>query len=280
LPDILGTLTLATAVGCAALAIVEGHAWGWGSARIVSAFVAATLLTALFIHRSLNHPRPAVELDLFRRRAFAAANAGTILFAAAYYGAILANVLFLTSVWGYSVIEAGLAITPAPVVAAAVAGPGGRLADRFGHRVVTLPGSLIYAAGVGWLAANVGGQPEFLAEWLPGAILIGIGGGLAFPTLASAAVAALPANRFATGSGVNATARQLGAVFGVSMLVAILGHPSPDDALAAFHRAWTLVAIGGLAAAAACALLKSPPGAMRLSATSPGHPTPSGPALQ
>jgi EmrB/QacA subfamily drug resistance transporter len=275
-PDLWGTAVLAVGLGCAALGTVQAPSWGWGSAPIVGSFAVAAVLGAVFIRRSLTHPRPAVELDLFRRRAFAAANVGTILFAAAYYGAILANVLFLTSVWGYSVVEAGLAITPAPLVAAAVAGPGGRLADRFGHRVVTLPGSLIYAAGVGWLAATVSQHPAYLEEWLPGAIMIGIGGGLAFPTLASAAVAALPSARFATGSGINATARQLGAVFGVSALVAILGTPAPDDALAAFHRVWVFVAAGGVAAAAACALLRAPVGAVNLSG-GPGHPAkPSG----
>ncbi|MDQ2939462.1 MAG: MFS transporter [Actinomycetota bacterium] len=278
-PDFWGTAMLAVAVGCAALGIVQGQSWGWGSARILASFGAAATLGAGFIWRSLSHPWPAVELHLFRRRAFAAANAGTILFAAAYYGAILTNVLFLTSVWGYSVIKTGLAITPAPLVAAAVAGPAGRLADRFGYRVVTLPGSLIYAAGAGWLAAAVGHDPAYLQDWLPGAILIGVGGGLAFPTLASAAVAALPPARFATGSGINATARQLGAVFGVSVIVALLGTPAPDQALGAFHRVWAYVAAGGLAAAVACALLRAPPGAVELGASASRPARPAGPAV-
>ena len=47
----------------------------------------------------------------------------TVIAAAGFYGYTLCNVLFLTGVWRYSVLDAGLALTPGPFIAAAVAGP-------------------------------------------------------------------------------------------------------------------------------------------------------------
>ena len=57
--------------------------------------------------RSLSHPRPIVEPALFAHRSFRIGNLGTLLFAAAFFSLILGNVLFLTSVWGYTILQAG-----------------------------------------------------------------------------------------------------------------------------------------------------------------------------
>jgi EmrB/QacA subfamily drug resistance transporter len=246
-PDAVGAAALVVSVASLALAITKGEDWGWSSASVLGAFAAAAVTAGLFVCRSRRHRAPLVELSLFRIRSFAAGNASTALFATGFYAAILCNVLFLTSVWRYSVLEAGLSISPAPLAAALVAGPAGRLADRFGQRIVALPGLLLFIVGVAWLAQQVNADPDFTAVWLPGALVYGISIGLAFPALASAAVAVIPPARFATASAVNATVRQLGAVLGVSVLVAILDATASADPVASFRYGW------GLAAAAAAA---------------------------
>lgn len=248
-PDLIGAAALVVSVGSLALAIVKGKDWGWSSASILACLATAAVAAGFFVWRSRRHHAPVVELSLFRIRSFAAANVGTALFATGFYAAILCNVLFLTSVWRYSVLEAGLAISPAPLAAALAAGPAGRLSDRFGQRIVALPGLLLFVAGLAWLTQQVDARPDFSATWLPGALVYGSGIGLAFPALASAAVAAIPPARFATASAVNATVRQLGAVLGVSVLVAILDAASSTDPLASFRHGW-----GFAAAAAALAL--------------------------
>jgi len=60
--------------------------------------------------------------------------------AAGFFGYTLANVLFLTGLWRYSALQAGLALTIGPVVAVAVAGPASRLAQRIGPRPVLVAG--------------------------------------------------------------------------------------------------------------------------------------------
>jgi MFS family permease len=199
-------------------------------------------------------------------RSFAVANGGTLMFASAFYALILGNVLFLTQVWGYSVLKAGFAITPGPLMAALFAGPAGRLADRFGQRAVVFPGGLVYAAGAFLLATQVGIHPDYAGTWLPATMLTGAGVGMTFPTLGGAAASSLPPARFAAGAAVNATARQLGAVLGVAILVALLGTPGPSGALDAFDRAWTFIAAGGVLAAFAALGLGAGPVAARMRA--------------
>ncbi len=250
LPDLPGALLLALGLATITLGIVEGNDWGWASAATLGCFAAAAALLTGVIVRSLRHPRPIVEPALFAHRSFAVGNLGTLLFAAAFFSLILGNVLFLTGVWGYTVFHAGLATLPGPALSTMVAGPAGRLADRFGHRAVIVPGTLFFAAGV-MVLRSTGADPDWLGIWLPGACLTGIGIGLAFPTLGAASVRDVPVDRFATASAVNAAFRQVGAVLGTAILVAIVGEPaSLSEALSVSDGAYLFSVLAALVSGA------------------------------
>jgi EmrB/QacA subfamily drug resistance transporter len=246
LPDALGAALLATGVGALALAIVKGPDWGWSSTGVLAAFAAAALLLLVFVWRSSRHPAPVFELSLFRVRSFSVANAGGFVFSLGFYALLLCNVLFLTGVWGYSILRAGVALTPGPLMAALAAPVGGRLSDRFGQRLVAVPGGSIFAAGALLFALGIGEHSSYVADFLPATILTGIGVGLSFSGFGSAAVAELPRARYATGGAINNCFRQIGAVLGISTLIVIVGTPSPADALHVYHRAWALMALTGL----------------------------------
>ena len=56
-----------------------------------------------------------LDLDLLRIRSLSVANVLSVVAAAGFYAYVLNNVLFLTGVWGYSVLDAGLALSAGPV---------------------------------------------------------------------------------------------------------------------------------------------------------------------
>ena len=178
---------------------------------MIGAFAGALVLGAWFILRSSRHRTPVVDLSLLRVRAFAISNGVTVVMAAGFYSYTLCNVLFLTGVWRYSILRAGLALMPGPFTAMAVAGPAGRLVERHGHRAVIVPGALIWAAGMAFFATQVGTGRDFLGTWLPGLLILGVGAGLSFPTLSGAAVGSVPGTRFAVATSLNSVARQIGA---------------------------------------------------------------------
>src|SRR5215472_6044937 len=255
IPDLLGALLFAVAIAALVLGIVKGQEWGWGSARIIGCFVAALAAGAVVIWRCTWHRSPIIDLSLLKMRTFSAANAMTVIGAAGFYGYTLANVLFLTGLWRYSVLEAGLALTIGPVVAVAVAGPTSRLVQRVGPRPVLVAGGLWWGGAVLWFVERVGTTPDFVGEWLPGMVLLGIGAGTLFPNLSGAAVASVPGKSFATATGMNAVARQIGAAVGVAVVVTIIGTATPATAHAAFQHAWAFGAVCLFIAGLGCLLV-------------------------
>ena len=249
MPDLLGATFVAGGLGLLTLAIVQGGDWGWAALPTLLSLVGAGGLLAAFGATSRRHPSPVLDPTLVRLPTFAWANALTVLAGAGFYAYLLTHILWLTMVWQYSVVQAGLAVMPGAVVAAVTTGALGRVVDRYGARVVLIPGAAIWAAAFGWYLLTVGTTPNFLGEWLPGQVLSGIGVGCTLPVLGSAAMAAVPGGRFAAASAVVSSARQLGGALGIAVLVVIIGTPRGPGAVDALRHGWILTGCCFLAVA-------------------------------
>jgi EmrB/QacA subfamily drug resistance transporter len=228
-PDAVGVLMIAAGIALLTSGIVKGPDWGWDDPRIVGAFVGAVVALAVFFRRSVTHPSPVIELDLLEHRSFIVGNAATMVFFAGFASMLLAGVLLLTEVWGYSVTHAGVALVPGPAMAATFAAPAGRLTGRFGPRPVVFAGGLVFAAGFFLLLAMVDSTPDYAGSFLPGFMVGGIGVGLSVGSLPGAVTSTLPAERFATGSAVFGMSRQVGSAIGVAVLIALLADPLPNE---------------------------------------------------
>ncbi len=249
IPDIAGGVALAGSIAAAVGGIVEGQSWGWTSPRVVGCFVIAVVLGGWFLWRSARHAAPIVELEMLRVRSFAMASLTQMLFSAAFGSMLLSLVLFLTGEWHYSILRAGLAIAPGPMVAALCSVPGGTLGQRIGQARVLAASTTLFGAGFVWIAFRVTATPDFLGMFLPAMLVTGAGVGFTLPNIFTAGVAGLSPERFATGSAVLAMTRQFGAALGVAIFVAILGTPSASNVLGAFQRGWgAAAAMSGLAA--------------------------------
>ncbi|HYH91468.1 MAG TPA: MFS transporter [Solirubrobacteraceae bacterium] len=242
LPDVPGIAVLVAAVGLLTLGLTQGTHWGWDE-RVLGAFLAAAVLGAVFLRRCARHPAPVVELALLRVPAFALAGLSTLLFSAGFAGLLLGNVLFFTEVWDYSVLKAGLAFAPGPLLAATTAIVSGRLADGRQPAAFGAVGGFVFAAGCLWFITQAGAHPAYLTAILPGQVLTGIGVGLLLPSFTATAAATLAPEQLATGIGVQTMCRQIGAALGLAAWVAIVGTPSPADAVDAFASGWLFMAV-------------------------------------
>ncbi len=270
-PDIAGAALLAACVGLVAFALVKAPSWGWTSAAFAGTMAGALACGAALVLRSRTHQSPVIELGLLRSRAFSGAFAASILYYAAFGAFVLSAVEFLTAVWRYSAVEAGLAIAPGPLMVLPFARIVAPAAARFGGpgRVAAV-GCLVNAGAMLLWVGRMQAAPGYLTHLLPSQLLGGAGVGLAIPSLLAAGSAAVPAARFGTGSGILNMARQIGTVLGVAGLVAILSRVVPGDPVESFrHGAVMVVGLFVAAGLVAAGLL-----AGRRPAQLPGAPVP------
>jgi len=255
-PDMLGAVLVALAAGSLALALVKAPSWGWSSKDFFGLLVVVLAASLGVVFRSARHDAPVVDLKLLESRSFN----GTILASIAYYAGfgafLLGMVEFLTGVWHFSAIEAGLAIAPGPLMVlpfARVVAP--RLTATLGGagRVAVIGCFVNVAAQSLWLT-QMQVHAAYATHLLPVQLLGGAGVGLTIPSLIGAGTASIPPARFGTGSGVLNMARQIGTVLGVAGLIAILTGLNAADPLVAFRHGTELVigffALAGLTSAA------------------------------
>ena len=242
-PDLAGAGLLAAAVALIALALVKAPAWGWGSAGFVGLLLASLACGAAMVVRSHRHHSPVIELGLLRSRTFSGAFVASILYYAAFGAFVLNSVEFLTGVWHYSAVRAGLAIGPGPLMVlpfARLVAPW--LAARLGGpgRVAVIGCVVNAGAQLLWLT-QIQAHPAYLTHLLPAQLLGGAGVGLTIPSLLGVGTASLAPARFGTGSGILNMARQVGTVLGVASLVAVLSHVAAGDPLPAYRNGLVLI---------------------------------------
>ncbi len=243
--DVIGLLLLMFAVGAIALAIVETGESRWPTQQIVLVGTGGLMAVACFVFWARIRPHALIDLSLFQHRTYRFVNAATLVFGTAFSMMFLGFFFFMIGVWHYTLPQAGLAVTPGPLLVMPTAIVTGRLASRLGHRRFLVGGSLLYALSSLWFFLVPGNEPNYLQHWLPGLMMSGIAVGLVLPSLSAAAVSRLPMAHYAVGSAVNHATRQIGSVLGVALTVALLGHAtlqrSDFNAMYLLHGALALL---------------------------------------
>jgi EmrB/QacA subfamily drug resistance transporter len=234
--DAPGAVVLAAGVGLLALGLVRTEQWGWASSGVGGILLCSALLLTWVARRAWTHPAPVISAELLRVRQFALAALASLLFYAAFAVMLLFCVLWLSGVWDYSPLRAGLALAAGPAVVPAVArflAPA--LMQRAGAGATAALGSAVFAAGLVAWTLTLSSPPDYVVGMLPGLLLTGAGVGLALPPLVTVGAAALPPAAFATGSAVVAMFRQIGAVAGTATFAAAASTTTPDALTDGLH---------------------------------------------
>ena len=248
-PSPVGVLLIAGAAGLLSYSVVGSEEFGWLSARTIGVVAAGLVVLTAFVVHQQRTKAPALDLDLFRIAHFRWGTLATLAFGTAFAALFLSSILFLTQVWGWSVLQAGFGVAPGPAAVGLLAPRVGKLAGRIGQRPILITGGILFASSGLHRLVMLGPHVNYLRDYLPSMVLSGLGVACVFPQLSSVVAQALPPGRAGVGGAAVQAVRQFGGTFGVALTVAILGTsaaPLVDD----YDRIWWIVVAGGLGTSA------------------------------
>lgn len=250
LPDPIGSALLAVMLASITLVILKSRAWGLTDPLLLGSMALAVAVLPVFLHRAATQPTPALDLDLFRRRTYRRVAVLATISSMALFTNLFLATQFLGDVWGYSVAKTGLALTPFPFAAGIAALWAGRRADQLGRRRVLLVGLTLSTAGWLWLGLMLGQEPAYVTEFLPGIVLLGLGGwGIVLTVMNAIAVTDLTDEDYSTGTAVLATLRQVGGILGVATVFGVVATEAEASRYAGAFLALVAVSVVTIALA-------------------------------
>lgn len=211
-------------------AAIEGVHWGWFSPAILACTAITVFSFASFLRIEQRTSGPLLPLEFFRRPTFSASLAIAGLMTFGMYALLFVIPLYFQTMRGASPLTTGLELLPMPISFFVVSQYVGHLNNRHGPRIIMTAG--MACMGIGALVlADIGASTSLLTIELA-LFVVGVGLGLNTAPVNGVAVAALPAARSGTASGVLNTARMVGATLGVAILGAVFAAHAGQDSVA------------------------------------------------
>lgn len=261
--DIAGAVLVTGGLMLAVSTIAGTGQHGWASARTVGSAALSLALLAGFVARQASAATPLLPLRIFRSGETSAVNAVQALMVAGLFGFQFLLALFLTGVLGWGPVATGLAYLPGPLGIAVISlGVAARVGVRFGARAVLVGGLVVVAGGLA-LLARVPVDGRYLTDVLPAVTLLGVGAGLALPTVMTLGMAGAGPGDAGLASGLLTTTQQVGGALGLAVLASLAagrterlqqaGQEATLSLAGGYHLAFAAAAILVLAAAALAA---------------------------
>ncbi len=224
--DIVSTALTATGLGALIYAIIEAPARGWTDPLVLTLFAAAVVLLTALVVRERRLTRPMLDMTLLSQRGFLLNTVAVTLVMFVLAGLMFVLPPYLQAVLGSDALGTGVRLLPLMAgltVAARAAQPVGA---RFGSRATVTAGLVILAfAAILGSRTTVDSGYGHTALWLT---VAGVGFGFAVVPAMDGALAALPADRAGSGSGLLMTLRQVGGAIGIALLGSLLASTFRD----------------------------------------------------
>jgi EmrB/QacA subfamily drug resistance transporter len=223
---------------------------GWGSSQTLALGAVSIGLLAAFILRQARVANPLIPLRLFRSRNVSGANAVQALLVVGMFGMFFLGALYMQRILGYDPIQVGLAYLPLTVAMGTMsfrfAGP---LNLKYGPESTLVPAMVFIVAGLLWLARTPI-DANYVVDLLPSMILIGLGAGIAFPSLMTLAMSGATEGDSGLASGLVNTSVQVGGAIGLAVLATFAterterlladGDPAAEALNSGYHLAYLI----------------------------------------
>ncbi|WP_166363412.1 DHA2 family efflux MFS transporter permease subunit [Pseudomonas akapageensis] len=214
--DGTGLALLALFVTSFQLMIDKGRELDWFSSPIITACAAVAVITLIFlIIWELTDPNPVIDLSVFRSRNWLVSTVTLSLMFGIFFGNIVLTPLWLQQQMGYTATWAGLATAPMGILAVVTSPMVGRLLPKIDPRWIVSYGMGVLAVSF-FMRAHLTTQADFMSVAIA-MFVLGAGIPACMITLTSLGVSDLPAEKVASGAGLQNFLRVLSMAFGSSL---------------------------------------------------------------
>lgn len=206
------------------LAVSQAPVRGWISLPVLGLLAAAVVIGVVWVVVEKRSPNPLIDMRMMGVRSVWTTNLVALLFGIAMYAMLgfLPTFLQTPSSAGYgfgaTVTLSGVMLLPNALMMFLVGLVAGRLAQRFGSRLVLVFGTVISLVGLLTLAL----AHTEVWEIVVATALTGIGFGLAFSSMSNIIVSAVPREQTGVASGMNANIRTIGGSLGAAVMASIV----------------------------------------------------------
>lgn len=188
---------------------------------LIGLFLFFVVLLLIFIkEESLAKSNALIPPEILNSKPFLAVGISTILISTIWFAVLLFLPHFFAKELHYSAGKSGVALLPFIITYAIISFTAGSLFERLGAKwVIALGGSLL-ALGMFLLSFITGNTPYWqLAASL---LMMGVGIGLAYPSLTSAAIQSVAAEQMSVASGAIYLCRVGGGAIGVALNTCVI----------------------------------------------------------
>jgi EmrB/QacA subfamily drug resistance transporter len=233
--DLLGAGTVTAAMLLLVYTVTEAPQVGWAAARTLAGLVLAAALLGLFVLIELRSAAPLVRLGILRSRRLVGANLAGMTVFGSYIGFQFIGTLYLQDMLGWSSLKAALGFLPGGLLVAVLGPRIGALATRIGATRLLAAGLAIFPLAYA-LSIRISPDAGYASVFLPTMLLLGLGFGLAFPTLNMAATDGVANHEQGLASGLVNTSFQLGGAIVLAIVSAVVaGGGSSQSATSLLH---------------------------------------------
>jgi EmrB/QacA subfamily drug resistance transporter len=238
--DVLGAVSVTAGLSSAVYAITQAGQDGWTAPRTLAFFAASVVLLVGFLAWEQRHPEPLMRLGIFRIKTVAGANVAGFILGTATFSLFLMLTLYMQQVLGYSPMKTGVAYLAVAGTAIFTSALAAQLVTRIGVKPVLVVGMSSMTAGLLYFTqVSVGGS--YLADLLPGFLLIALGLGFSFVPISIAALAGVQPAEAGLASGLINTSQQIGGALGIAALSTIATSRTEDAVAGGSSQAAALV---------------------------------------
>ncbi len=243
--DWAGSILLGAALVCLVLAAEEPE-----HALVLTVVGVGLLVPFVLVERRVGDP--IVAFGLFRDVRFTAGTLVIALLNLVMYALVFEIPLVVAQAFNIGPASTGRLLIFLMLAMVLTSLAAGRLADRFGPRVLGVVGVLTCLGGLVLMRVL---PLEGVADLRLPLILLGVGLGLANPAAQAASLAGIARADSGMAAGVSSTMRYLGGIVGIALLGRIIDGSSSADAVLAQHDLLLSVFVGVLVVTVACAAL-------------------------